>query len=134
MNNLHSERLNVKGMKDELKDLAETFNQSLDRLELSYESQKQFVSDASHELRTPIAVVQGYANMLKRWGSRDEAEKFRNRKLEVIIIPAEEQEKSSKKAGDIVQALQSLIGAIPYTDMSLEELREERLKKYENIN
>lgn len=73
VNNLHSERLNVKGVKDELKDLAETFNDSLDRLETSYESQKQFVSDASHELRTPIAVVQGYANMLKRWGSRDEA-------------------------------------------------------------
>lgn len=73
VNNLQSERLNVEGMKDELKDLAETFNESLNRLELSYESQKQFVSDASHELRTPIAVVQGYANMLKRWGSKDEA-------------------------------------------------------------
>lgn len=72
VNNLQSERLNVEGMKDELKDLAETFNESLNRLELSYESQKQFVSDASHELRTPIAVVQGYANMLKRWGSKDE--------------------------------------------------------------
>lgn len=73
VNNLHSERLNVRGMKDELKDLAEIFNDTLDRLETSYESQKQFVSDASHELRTPIAVVQGYANMLKRWGSRDQA-------------------------------------------------------------
>ena len=61
-------------------------------------------------------------------------EKFRNRKLEVIILPAEEQEKLSKKAADIDQALQSLVGAIPYTDMSLEELREERLKKYENID
>ena len=61
-------------------------------------------------------------------------EKFRNRKLEVIILPAEEQEKSSKKAADIDQALQSLIGSIPYTDLSLEELREERLKKYENID
>ena len=72
VNSLHSERLNVQGTKDELKDLAETFNRMLDRMEISYESQKQFVSDASHELRTPIAVVQGYANMLKRWGSRDE--------------------------------------------------------------
>ncbi|MCM1086881.1 MAG: hypothetical protein NC318_02640 [Blautia sp.] len=61
-------------------------------------------------------------------------EKFRNRKLEVLILPADEQEKSSKKAIDIDKALQSLVGAIPYTDMSLEELREERLKKYENIN
>ena len=50
-------------------------------------------------------------------------EKFRNRRLEVIILPAEEQEKSSKKAADIDQELQLLVGAIPYTDMSLEELR-----------
>lgn len=69
--NLHSHRLNVEGTKNELKDLATTFNKMLDRLELSYESQKQFVSDASHELRTPIAVIQGYANMLDRWGSED---------------------------------------------------------------
>ena len=40
------------------------------------ESQKQqsrFVSDASHELRTPIAVIQGYVNMLDRWGKEDES-------------------------------------------------------------
>ena len=61
-------------------------------------------------------------------------EKFRNRKLEVIILPAEEQEKVSKKAADIDWEIQSLGGAISYTDMSLEELREERLKKYENID
>lgn len=61
-------------------------------------------------------------------------EKFRNRRLEVIILPAEEQEKASKKVADIEQALQALVGAIPYTDMSLEEVREERLKKYENID
>lgn len=72
VNNLHNERLNIEGTKNELKDLATTINQMLDRIELSYESQKQFVSDASHELRTPIAVVQGYANLLDRWGSKDE--------------------------------------------------------------
>lgn len=72
VNNLHSERLNIDGTKNELKDLAIVFNNMLDRLETSYESQKQFVSDASHELRTPIAVIQGYVNMLSRWGSKDE--------------------------------------------------------------
>lgn len=72
VNNLNQERLNIEGTQNELKDLAGTINEMLDRLELSYESQKQFVSDASHELRTPIAVIQGYINMLDRWGKRDE--------------------------------------------------------------
>lgn len=71
VNNLQSERINLAGTKNELKDLAITINQMLDRIELSYESQKQFVSDASHELRTPIAVIQGYVNMLDRWGKAD---------------------------------------------------------------
>lgn len=71
VNNLHSERLDIIGTKNELIDLAIVCNDMLDRLELSYESQKQFVSNASHELRTPIAVMQGYANMLNRWGASD---------------------------------------------------------------
>lgn len=64
-------RLNVVNSHDELKELAETFNEMLDRIEASYEKQNRFVSDASHELRTPIAVIQGYANLLKRWGKED---------------------------------------------------------------
>lgn len=71
VNNLQQERLNIEGTKNELKDLASTINCMLDRIELSYESQKQFVSDASHELRTPIAVIQGYVNLLDRWGKKD---------------------------------------------------------------
>lgn len=64
-------RINVAGTKDELKELAKTFNEMLDRLQKSYEQQNQFVSDASHELRTPIAVIQGYINLLDRWGKND---------------------------------------------------------------
>lgn len=64
-------RLNVSISHDELKDLAETINKMLDGIQTSYEQQNQFVSDASHELRTPISVIQGYANMLYRWGKDD---------------------------------------------------------------
>lgn len=71
INNLEEERLNVDGIQNELKDIAVTINKMLDRLEVSYETQKQFASDASHELRTPIAVIQGYVNMLDRWGAED---------------------------------------------------------------
>ncbi len=66
-----SNRINIAGTKNELKDLAIVINSMLDRIERSYNSQKQFVSDASHELRTPIAVIQGYVNMLNRWGKSD---------------------------------------------------------------
>lgn len=66
-------RLNVSGSADELKDLAETVNALLDRIQTAYEQQNQFVSDASHELRTPISVIAGYANLLGRWGKNDKA-------------------------------------------------------------
>ena len=66
-----SNRINIAGTKNELKDLAAVINRMLDRIERSYNSQKQFVSDASHELRTPISVIRGYTDMLKRWGKDD---------------------------------------------------------------
>lgn len=64
-------RLDVSGSKNELKDLARTFNDMLDSIQKSVEQQNRFVSDASHELRTPISVIQGYANLLARWGKDD---------------------------------------------------------------
>ncbi|MDD7795887.1 sensor histidine kinase [Clostridium sp. 'White wine YQ'] len=70
INNL-KERIDVKGPEDELKRLGDTFNNMIDRLQESFNKQTQFVSDASHELRTPIAVIQGYANLLHRWGKDD---------------------------------------------------------------
>lgn len=70
INNL-KERIEVSGPDDELKRLGNTFNNMIDRLQESFNRQVQFVSDASHELRTPIAVIQGYANLLDRWGKDD---------------------------------------------------------------
>ena len=50
-------RIALPGPDDELKELADTFDAMLDRLQASFESQRRFVADASHELRTPLAVM-----------------------------------------------------------------------------
>ena len=56
----------------DLQGLEDAINAMLTRMHDSYRQQARFVSDASHELRTPIAVIQGYAGMLDRWGKQDE--------------------------------------------------------------
>jgi two-component system sensor histidine kinase ArlS len=60
----HSER-------DELTILGATFNRMIDRLEETFQKHQQFLADASHELRTPITVIDSYASLLRRWASSD---------------------------------------------------------------
>jgi heavy metal sensor kinase len=60
--NLH-ERLEVRNANDELGRLARTFNELLDRLDRSFERQRRFISDASHELRTPVSILRGEAEV-----------------------------------------------------------------------
>ena len=59
------ERINYAGPDDEIKRLADTFDGMLGRLENAFESQKQFIQDASHELRTPIAIAQTNIEVLE---------------------------------------------------------------------
>lgn len=66
-----SRRVEVGAADDELSRLAVTFNEMLERLQKSFEKESRFVSDASHELRTPIAIIKGYADLLAQWAKND---------------------------------------------------------------
>lgn len=58
---------------DELSQLARLFNDLMSQLEISFRQQTQFVDDASHELRTPITILEGHLNLLNRWGKSNQA-------------------------------------------------------------
>jgi signal transduction histidine kinase len=57
------ERIALEGPRDELLDLAETLNEMLDRLAESFEAQRRFVANASHELRSPLTVIRSEAEV-----------------------------------------------------------------------
>jgi len=67
------ERMNGYKQKDELTALTNVFNEMMDEIEKSFLLQKQFVEDASHELRTPVSILEGHLSLLNRWGKKDSA-------------------------------------------------------------
>ncbi|HZK20090.1 MAG TPA: HAMP domain-containing sensor histidine kinase, partial [Treponemataceae bacterium] len=69
---------------DELDNLAKTFNELFFRLERDFKRERQFTSDVSHELKTPLAVITGHANLLRRWGKSDTVQL--DKSIEAIII------------------------------------------------
>jgi heavy metal sensor kinase len=71
--NLH-ERLPVPGPPDELRELATMVNELLERLETSFEQQRRFVANASHELRTPVAIVRAESEIALGREGRHESE------------------------------------------------------------
>jgi len=75
-------RIGWSGRKDELGRLAAAFDAMLDRLQAAFARERQFISDASHELKTPLTVINANAQMLMRWADRDE--RIRRESLEAI--------------------------------------------------
>ena len=65
------DRIIIDGPDDEIRKLAETFNELIERIEHAYEKQNRFALDASHELATPLAVIKGYMDLIDRWGKDD---------------------------------------------------------------
>lgn len=82
-----AKRVAITGGGKELSALAQAINDMLARIDQRYQAQVRFTSDASHELRTPIAVIQGYANLLNRWGKDNP--RIRQEAIDAIVQEAE---------------------------------------------
>lgn len=64
-------RLPVTDKGDDFDLLAKALNDLLTRLQSDFERERRFTADVSHELKTPLAVILGHANLLRRWGKDD---------------------------------------------------------------
>ncbi|MEW6088552.1 MAG: ATP-binding protein [bacterium] len=78
-------RIDIPDTKDEIKRLADTFNQMLARLEYGFNTQRQFIEDFAHELKTPLAVLKGELEVtLKKIRSTEEYESVIQSNLEEV--------------------------------------------------
>jgi signal transduction histidine kinase len=59
-----SARVSLRGPRDELRELADTFDEMLDRLDTAFEGQRRFIANASHELRTPLTVMRATVDVV----------------------------------------------------------------------
>ncbi|GAB2837973.1 ATP-binding protein [Actinoallomurus bryophytorum] len=76
------ERIALEGPRDELKELADTFDAMLARLERAVESQRRFIANASHELRTPLAIQRAAIQIGLADASPEQVERMRGELLE----------------------------------------------------
>jgi two-component system sensor histidine kinase ArlS len=107
------ERVIIYDNHDEISKLANMFNEMMDQLQKAFQQQQQFVEDASHELRTPIAIMEGHLSLLNRWGKGDP--ELLNESLAASL-----QELTRLKG--LVQELLELSRAEAVTDHSTSEL------------
>lgn len=78
-------KIHIPDTKDEIKRLADTFNDMIERLDKSFSSQQEFIQDISHELRTPLTVLKGELEItLKKLRSPQEYEAVLSSSLEEI--------------------------------------------------
>ena len=66
-----NKRAEISEVNDEIDKLNTVFNSMMDEIQHGFDEQTRFVSDASHELKTPLTALNGHLSMLKRWGKND---------------------------------------------------------------
>jgi two-component system, OmpR family, sensor kinase len=127
--NLHG-RLAVPNRRDELGQLALSFNQLLERLEQTFERQRRFISDASHELRTPVAILRGETDVTLSRSDRS-PEEYR----ESLAILRDESQRLTHIIEDLFTLTRADAGQYPITlrDFYLDELAGEVLHQARSL-
>jgi signal transduction histidine kinase len=115
------ERLPLPAARDEIRRLGETLNEMLGRLQRSFERERRFVSDAGHELRTPVAIVKTELEGAVRTG--DYGPEVR----ESLVAAIEECDRLAQLAEDLLVVARSAEGELPVRpeDLSAGELLED---------
>ncbi|MGM9922407.1 MAG: sensor histidine kinase [Bhargavaea sp.] len=91
--------------KDELHEMTLAYNDMMDQLGRNYEKQERFVSDASHELKTPITVIESYSRLLKRRGFDDR--NIANEAVDAILSQAVRMKDLTAQLLDLARSDQS---------------------------
>jgi len=123
-------RLSIANERDELGKLARTFNELLDRLEASFHQQRRFMADASHELRTPVAILRGEAEVTLSQPERSPAE-YR----QTLSVLREESQRLAHIIEDLFTLARADAGQYPLTlgDAYLDEVASETLLRARSL-
>jgi len=123
-------RLAVANPRDELGQLAVSFNQLLDRLEESFERQRRFMADASHELRTPVAILHGETEVTLSRPDRS-PEEYR----ETLGILKDESQRLARIVEDLFTLTRADAGQYPLTlqEVYLDELAADVMRRARSL-
>jgi signal transduction histidine kinase len=92
------------GRTDEIGDLAQAFNQTLERLERLFQAQQRLMADVSHELRTPLTAVRGNIDLMQHMGETDPAS---------LATIQEEVDRMARLVGDLLLLARADSGGLP---------------------
>lgn len=112
--------------KDELYEMEKTFNELISHLKESFIRQEQFVSDASHELKTPISIIKSYAELLKRRGKTHP--ELMGESLEAIESESERMQLLVNQLLDLAKNQQTF----PYEPVDIVPIAEKVFQVFEN--
>lgn len=123
-----SRRIRLDGPKDELRDLADTVDTMLDRLEEAFRAQRQLIDDASHELRTPLAIIR--ANVDAVLTSPDTSEEERARAAAIVDRATT---RMTRLVEDLLATARRSAPALADADVDVGEAAHEAAEEFEAV-